>query len=115
MILGIQGTRSFDKYSSIFLHGMWRALSLRKPDDYEFIIYSAGPANINSMALEYVNVSDFKRYGVKARVHKVSPSWLKSNLSQLDMFLYFCLPKENQSELCRAADRKNIDVEVYSY
>lgn len=115
MILGVQGTRSFDKYSTIFLRGMGRALSLMGPEDTEFIVYAAGPANINSMALEFVNVSNFKARNIKAKVIRVSPSWLKNNMSSLDMFMYFCVPKENYSELCKIAEQKDIETEIYRY
>lgn len=115
MIVGVQGTRSFKDYSNIFMRAMLRALSLRDLEDQEFIIYSAGPKNINDMAMEYINVSDFKKYGIKARYRNVPPSWIKSNMSDLDMFFYFCLPKENSSELVNFLERKDIKTEVFRY
>ena len=115
MILGIQGTRSFNKYQSIFIRGMGRALSLMKDGDKEFTVYTAGPANINSMAHEFVNVSNFKARGIKAMVKPVPPKWIKQNIHDFDMFLYFCSPKEPLSELCEYADQKNIEAEAYRY
>lgn len=115
MIVGIQGTRAFTDYSNIFMRSMLRALSLKDSEDKEFIIYSAGPKNINDMAMEYINVSDFKRYGIKARFQNVPPSWIKSNMSELDIFFYFCLPKENRSDLLNFLERKDIKTEIYRY
>lgn len=115
MILGIQGTRSFDKYQSVFMRGMGRALSLMKDGDKEFIVYAAGTANINSMAHEFVNVSNFKGRGIKAAVKPVPPKWIKENIHDFDMFLYFCSPKEPLSDLCEYADQKIENAEAYRY
>jgi len=115
MILGIQGTRSFDKYQSIFIRGMGRALSLMKDGDKEFIVYAAGTANINSMAHEFVNVSNFKGRGIKAAVKPVPPKWIRENIHDFDMFLYFCSPKEPLSDLCEYADQKIENAEAYRY
>ena len=115
MILGIQGTRSFDKYQSIFIRGMGRALSLMKDGDKEFIVYAAGTTNINSMAHEFVNVSNFKGRGIKAAVKPVPPKWIKENIHDFDMFLYFCSPKEPLSDLCEYADQKIENAEAYRY
>ena len=57
MIVGIQGTNSFDDYN-IFLRAMGTAMSLMEDGDNEFLLYSAGPSRINSMAMEFSNISE---------------------------------------------------------
>jgi hypothetical protein len=117
MILGVQGTRKFDKYQSVFLRGMGRALSSIKDGDNELIVYSAGPVNINAMCMEFINITErsLKSRGIRTRVVKVSPGWLKDNIRLLDMFLYFCAEKESYSDVYKLADSKDIEAEVYRY
>ena len=117
MILGIQGTRNFNQYQSIFLRGMGRALSSLQDDDTEFIVYSAGPANINSMALEFINITErsLNARNIKTRYRKVSPVWLKQNINDVDLFLYFCNPKESYSEIYDLATRKDVEAEIYRF
>ena len=64
MIVAVQGTNDFDDYN-IFIRAMGVALSTMQEDDKEFVIYSAGPARINSFVSEFSNLSE---RGMKARV-----------------------------------------------
>ena len=72
MIVGVQGTRNFDEYN-IFLRAMGTALSSMEDGDQEFIIYSVGPMKINSMAMEFSNISErsLKARGIKIRMQRV--------------------------------------------
>jgi hypothetical protein len=116
MIIGIQGSRSFDDYT-IFLRAMGTALSSMEKGDEEFLIYSAGPSKVNSMAMEFSNISErtLKSQGIRIRVIKVAPSFIKQNIHDLSYFAYFCRPKETVSDLVTLADNKSIDVGVYRY
>lgn len=116
MIVGIQGTRSFEDYN-IFLRAMGRALSEMDLDDKEFTIYAAGSANINSMGQEFSNISErgMKLRGKRIRLVKVPPKWIKENIHSFDYLAYFSLPKEPLSELVAFADAKDIEVGVYRY
>lgn len=116
MIVAIQGTRSFSDYN-VFLRAMGTALSSMSTDDNEFIIYSAGPANINSMGLEFANVSErsLKARGIKIRVNKVPPSFIKTNLSDVDYLAFFSKPKEPVSDLVSVAESKDAEVGIYRY
>lgn len=116
MILGIQGTRKFDDYQ-VFLRAMGTALSSLEVEDKEFLIYSAGPAQINSMALEFSNISErtLKSRGIKIKTIKVSPRWLKDNMHTTSYFMFFSKPKEALSDLVKQADDKEIEVGVYRY
>jgi hypothetical protein len=116
MIVAIQGTRNFDDYN-IFLRAMGRALSDLPADDKEFLIYAAGPANINSMGLEFANISErsLKVRGIKIRLFKIPPTWVKDNISTINYFAYFSKPKEPVSDLVDLADAKGIDVGIYRY
>jgi hypothetical protein len=116
MIMAIQGTRSFDEYQ-IFLRAMGTALSSLEKGDTEFIIYSAGSANINSMGLEFSNVSErgLKARGVRIRLIKVPAKWIATNIHKIDYLAYFSKPKEPVSELVDLAEAKDIEVGVYRY
>ena len=116
MILGIHGTPNFTEYS-IFLRAMGTALSSMEKDDTEFLIYSAGPAKLNSMAIEFSNISErsLKARGIKIRMFKVPPKWLKENIIMIDYFAFFSKPKENVSDIVIAAEAKDIEVGIYRY
>jgi hypothetical protein len=116
MILVIQGTRNFNDYN-VFLRAMGTALSGMDKDDKEFLIFSAGPANINSMGLEFSNVSErsLKARGIKIRINKMPPSWVKQNINTIDYLAYFSKPKEPVSDLVELAESKDIEVGIYRY
>jgi hypothetical protein len=116
MIVGIQGTRSFDDYS-VFLRGMGTALSAMTSEDREFVIYSAGPSNINSMGMEFSNISErsLKARGIKIKFIKIPPSWIKENIHSLNYFAFFSKPKEPVSSLVDLADAKDVEVAIYRY
>jgi hypothetical protein len=116
MIVGVQGSRNFDEYA-IFLRAMGTALSMMEEDDNEFIIYSVGPAKINSMALEFVNVTErsMRSKGIKIKTFKVPFSWAKENIFELNYFAYFGKPGDRPSELVDLADRKSVEAGVYRY
>ena len=116
MIVGVQGSRNFDDYS-VFLRAMGTALSMMDEQDNVFQIFSAGPARVNSMALEFANVSErsLKARGIKIRVVKVPPSWIRENIFEIKYFAYFSKPKEPVSELVKYAEEKDAEVGVYRY
>jgi hypothetical protein len=116
MIVGVQGSRNFDDYA-IFLRAMGTALSMLEEDDKEFLIYSVGPAKVNSMAIEFANITErsLKSQGIKVRVQKVPFSWAKENMFLLGYFAYFGKPGDRPSELIDIADRKSVEAGVYRY
>lgn len=116
MIVATQGTKSFDEYP-IFLRAMGTALSQMREDDKEFLVYSAGPAKLNSMALEFCNVSErgFKARGIKIRLVKIPPSWIKENIHSINYFAFFSKPKEAISPLVSYAESKDAEVGVYRF
>lgn len=116
MIVGIQGTKGFTDYS-VFLRGIGNALRSLPADDKEFTIMSAGPLNINQFAMEFSNINErsLKARGIKIKMVKIPPSWIKDNINKVNYFLYFSKPKEPLSELVDIADAKDIEVGVYRY
>lgn len=116
MIVAIQATKTFDQYA-VFLRAMGTALSQMNEEDKEIIIYSAGPANLNAMGLEFSNVSErsLKSRGIKIRFFKIPPSWIKENVHSLDYFAFFSAPKEAVSSLVSYAESKDINVGVYRF
>ena len=113
MIVGIQGSRNFNDYT-VFLRAMGTALHDLDGDE-EFTIISAGPYRVNEMALEFINVSNWKSRGIKAKVVKMPPVALKERIADLDYFVYFSLPKESESDLVREAQDKDVEVGIYRY
>jgi hypothetical protein len=116
MILGIQGTRNFTDYP-IFLRAMGTALTKLPEGDKEILLYTAGPSNVNSMALEFSNISErsLKARGIRIKTIKVSPRWMKDNITSLTYFAFFSKPKESLSDLVDLADAKDVEVGVYRY
>ena len=116
MIVAIQGTKSFDDYS-VFLRAMGTSLSQMQEDDKEFYVYSSGPAKLNSMALEFCNVSErsLKARGIKIRLIKIPPSWIKENIDNISYFAFFSKPKEEISPLVSYAESKDASVGVYRF
>ena len=116
MIVGIQGTNSFNDYS-VFLRAMGVALRELKEGDKEFTVFSAGPLVINRFASEFLNVSErsLKARGIKVKLVKVPPSWFRSNINIVNYFAFFSKPKEAVSELVDLAEAKDVEVGVYRF
>jgi hypothetical protein len=116
MKVGIQGTNAFEDYS-VFLRAMRVALSEIKEGDEEFFIYTAGPAKVNSFAMEFINITErsLKAQGIRTRVFKLPPKALKENIHTMDYFAFFSQPKESTSDLVREAEDKDIDVGIFRY
>ena len=117
MIVALQGTKGFNDYS-IFLRGMGVALrNMDRENDTEFVVYSAGPGQINSFAMEFLNVNErsLKAYGIKTKFVRVPPRWLEEHIHSINYVLYFSKPKESLSPIVDLADAKGIDVGVYRY
>jgi hypothetical protein len=116
MIVAIQGTKAFDDYT-VFLRAMGTALSQMQDSDKEFYVYSAGPAQTNSMALEFCNVSErsLKARGIKIKLIKMPPSWIKENIHNINYFAFFSKPKEAVSPLVSYAESKDASVGVYRF
>jgi len=116
MRIAIQGSRNFNQYE-VFLSGMGRTLSMMENGDSEFLIYSVGPARTNEMAMEFSNISErsLKARGIKIRLYRVPPSWLKSNIHDMDYFAYFCNKKEPTSSMVDYAEKKDVEVGIYRF
>jgi len=116
MIMGVQGSRNFEDYS-VFLRAMRTALSGMEKEDTEIFIYSAGPAKVNSMAMEFSNVSErsLKARGIKIQTRKVPVTWFEEYMADIDFFAYFCKPGEPSSGLVDVAESVNKTPYVYRY
>ena len=116
MIVAVQGTSSFNDYQ-VFLRAMGVAMSNLLSEDPYFYVYSAGPSNINDMAMEFVNLSErgLKSRGKKIKMYKVAPSWIEDNLVDINYFAFFSLPNEQQSKLVEKALNQNIETAIFSY
>jgi len=86
-------------------------------EDHYFYISSAGPAKVNSMVMEFVNVSEksMKSRGKKIKMYKVPPSWIKENIEEVNYFAYLAKPKEPNSSLVADAELHNVEVGIFKY
>lgn len=116
MIVAVQGSNDFNNYQ-VFLRAMGVALSNMKDEDDQFIIYSAGPAKINSFVSEFSNLSErgMKARGKKIKFYKVAVQWLYENIEQIDYLVYVSNPKQNKSRLVAEAELNNIEVGIFRY
>jgi hypothetical protein len=116
MIVAVQGTKEFNDYN-VFLRAMSVALSGMKENDNEFIVYSVGPARINNFVSEFCNLSErgMKARGKKIKFYNTAPSWLDTNIEQLNYFAFLSKPNEQKSKLVQTAELKNIEVGIFKY
>ena len=116
MIVAVQGTKEFNDYS-VFIRAMGVALSGMKDKDKEFIIYSAGPTQINSFVSEFSNLSErgMKSRGRKIKFYKVASSWLEENINQINYLAFLSKPKQPVSKLIHIAESNNIEVGIFRY
>jgi hypothetical protein len=115
-MIAVQGTRSFNDYT-IFLRAMGTAMSMMDSEDDEISIFTAGPYQVNAMAMEFSNVSErsLKARGKRIKVVKVPPTWIEKNIHDIDYLAFFSKPKEPVSHLVDLADAKDVEVGVYRY
>ena len=116
MIVGVQATSSFNDYP-VFMRAMGVALSGMKNSDKEFIIYTAGPTNLNNFVAEFCNLSErgMKARGKKIRFFKVPVSYLYEHMESMNYFAFFSNPDEPVSKLVSEAENKDIEVGIFRY
>lgn len=116
MIVAIQGTPEFKDYN-VFLRAISIPLSSMSEDDKEFLIYSAGPANVNSFVSEFSNISEkgMKARGKKIKFYKVPPSWIEENIEYVNYLAFLSKPKQRVSKLVAVAELNNIEVGIFQY
>ena len=115
-MVGVQGTSSFNDYH-VFLRAMGVALSGLPQDDQYFYIYTAGPSKVNSMVMEFVNVSEkgMKLRGKKIKMYKVSPLWISENIKDFNYIVFLSNEKEQVSKLVKEAQLENVEVGIFRY
>ena len=116
MIVAVQGTKDFNDYN-VFLRAMSVALSGMKEEDKEFIIYSVGPARINSMVSEFSNLSErgMKARGKKIKFYKSPQSWVEENINYINYFAFLSTANQLQSQLVDTAELNNVEVGIFRY
>ena len=116
MIIAVQGTKDFSDYQ-VFLRAMGVAMSAMQEEDKELLIYSAGPAKINSMVSEFSNLSErgMKARGRKIKYYKVPSHWVEENMMHVNYFAYLCNPKQTASKLVAKAELENVEVGIFRY
>lgn len=112
----VQGTSDFNEYN-IFLRAMGVAMSGMSEDDIELNVYSVGPAKINSMVMEFVNLSErgMKARGKKIKYYKVPFSWVEENMEYMNYFAFMSKPKQPVSKLIAKAELQGKEIGVFRY
>jgi hypothetical protein len=116
MIIVVEGTKSFEDYE-IFMRAMGVALS-NTSDNTEIQVWSAGPHKINSFTAAFCNSSEnfLKAKGFKISFSKAHPSWIFQNISYVNYFAFFSLPKEPLSRLVQQAQLvESCEVGIFRY
>lgn len=116
MIIVVEGTKSFNDYE-IFMRAMGVGLST-KTEDSEIQVWSAGPHVINSFTAAFCNSSEnfLKQKGYKITFSKAPSFWISQNLSYVDYFAFFSLPKEPISKLVQQAQLlEGCEVGIFRY
>lgn len=92
-------------------------MSSLKQEDSEFYIYSAGPGNINSMAMEFANLSErgLRARGKKIKYNTVSPSWIKENISYINYFAFLSKENDQVPKLVEDAKNNNVEYGIFRY
>jgi hypothetical protein len=116
LYVAIQGTRAFDNYQ-VFLRAMGVAMSIMGPEDKEFILYSAGPVNVNNYVSEFCNMSEtgLKNRGKSVKYYRVAPSWIQENLTSFNYFAFLSKPSESVSKLAGNAELNGVEVGIFRY
>lgn len=115
MKIVVQGNKMFTSYEQV-LRAMGTALhSANQEGDKEFLVFSAGPANITDRVKEFINVSEnsLQAYGIKTKLVRVPPKWIKEHAAEVDYMVYFAMQKEPIPEVVKFCDRKDIENFVY--
>jgi hypothetical protein len=96
---------------------MHTALTQLPEDDKMITIMSAGPAQINSFGQEFSNITErsLKARGIRIKIVKIPPSWIKDNIKDINYLAYFSKPKESLPDIVDLADAKDVEVGVYRY
>jgi hypothetical protein len=116
MIVAVHGTTDFDDYQ-VFLRAMSVALSGMKDGDKDFIVYSAGPAAINSFVSEFCNLSErgMKSRGRKIKFIQVPPWYIEENIQSINYLAFLSKPKQPVSKLVTTAEQNNVEVGIFRY
>jgi hypothetical protein len=116
MIIVVEGTKGFSDYE-IFMRAMGVALSNAVVNN-EIQVWSAGPHKINNFTAAFCNSSEnyLKQKGFKVTFSKTSPVWIAQNLSYVNYFAFFSLPKESLSRLVQQAQQvESCEVGIFRY
>lgn len=116
MNVAVQGNIGFSDYK-VFLRAMAVAMSSLKTDDNYINIYTAGPANVNSMVSEFVNLSErgLKSRGKKIKSYPVAPAWVSENIKDMSYLAFFGTESGSVSSLVQEAEENNIEVGIFRY
>lgn len=114
MKVAVQGTKEFLNYD-VFMRAMGVALSDVK--DGEFIVYSAGPVNVNNFASEFCNMSErnLKARGIKVKLIKVPASYIQEHMKDFNYFAFLSTPNQKPSSLASYADLSGVETGIFRY
>ncbi len=112
----VQGSNEFSDYA-VLLRSMGVMMSDLGETDDEFIVYSLGPAQINSFVSEFRNVSErnLKARGIKIKNINVHYTWFEENFHEINYFAYLSKPNQPISNMAKLAQAKKIEFGTFQY
>lgn len=115
MKVAVQGTKEFSDYQ-VFMRAMGVAMNDVTVGN-DLLIYSAGPANINSYTTEFCNMAErnLKARGIKIRFFKVPPSYIEDNIKTFNYFAYLSAPHQRPSKLVDVAELAGVETGIFRY
>ena len=112
----VQGTNEFNDYT-VLLRAMGVMMSGLEETDYEFIVYSLGPVQVNSFVSEFCNVSErnLKARHIKIKNINIPYTWFEENFHEINYFAYFSKPNQGLSNMAKLAQRQQIELGTFQY
>jgi len=99
------------------MRSMAVGMSMLPEEDKTISVYSVGPRTVNNFVAEFCNITErsLKARGIKIRYYKVPVSWVETNLSTFDYFIFLSKPGEYNSKLVAQAELGGVEVGVFRY
>jgi hypothetical protein len=116
VIVVVEGTKSFEDYD-MFMRAMGVALSSKNLDG-DIQVWSLGPHKINGFTAAFCNSAEnfLRQKGYKISFSKVNSFWVEENISYVDYYAYFSLPKESLSKIVKTAQStEGCEVGIFRY
>ena len=116
LIIAVQGTNSFDKYT-VFMRAMAVAMSSMTDDDKDIVVYSIGPRRVNNFVAEFCNITErsLKSRGIRIKYSKVPLAWAEDNVATFNYLIFLSNPNEYKSKLVAQAELSGVETGYFKF